>query len=292
MELNSILFPAPPASYDAETFPSELIWIPSEHHPLVNIPCLLLRSIQGSKKILLFFHGNAEDVGLAYEMTDLIRTVLQLHVLVVEYPGYGMYAGKPKAELIINDAESVHKFVVDVLKFSTDDIFAFGRSIGSGPSTWLARFKGLGCLFLMSAYTSIRSVVKNIAGKLAQYLVAERFRNIDNIPYVNCPTLLIHGALDTLVPYSHSQELHSLCGGLCHLVLPKEMDHNFFDYYDDLLLPMASFLTMAQIEIRPDPDGPDKGRIEISTDFFNMPEYQPKAKNKNRLHNIFKRFNN
>lgn len=289
MELNSILFPSPPPSYDTSTFPGELIWVPSQDHEKIKIPCLLLKSINGSKKILLYFHGNAEDIGLAYEMTDLIRTVLQLHVLVVEYPGYGLYPGKPKAKTILKDADSVYNFVTSTLNFAPKDIFAFGRSIGSGPSTWLARFRTLGCLFLMSAYTSIRDVVKNVAGKLAQYFVAERFRNIDNMPHIQCPVLLMHGVQDKLVPYSHSQMLHAECAGLCHLVLPKEMDHNFFDYYDDLLLPMASFLTMAEIEIRP--ESIENGGIEIADEYFLVPQGQPKAKNTGRFHKFFKKFN-
>lgn len=288
MELNSILFPAPQPSYDTSTFPGELIWVPSLDHPKVKIPCLLLKSIQGSKKILLFFHGNAEDIGLAYEMTDLMRTVLQLHVLVIEYPGYGLYAGKPKAEQILRDADSIYSFVTTTLNFSSVNIFAFGRSIGSGPSTWLARFRGLGCLFLMSAYTSIRDVVKNVAGKLATYLVAERFRNIDNMPFITCPTLLMHGVLDNLVPYGHSQRLHETCAGLCHLVLPKEMDHNFFDFYDDLLLPMAEFLTRAEIEIRPDFES--EGGIILDETTYLFPENQPIPKNIGRLNKLFKKF--
>ena len=51
----------------------------------------------------------------------------------------------------------------------------------------------------MSAYTSIRSIVKDIASSFVAYLVKERFRNIDKIGYVKCPVLLIHGEKDTLI---------------------------------------------------------------------------------------------
>mmetsp|Transcript_4075 Transcript_4075/g.3920 ORF Transcript_4075/g.3920 Transcript_4075/m.3920 type:complete len:94 (+) Transcript_4075:443-724(+) len=93
----------------------------------------------------------------------------------------------------------------------------------------------------MSAYTSIRAVVRNIAGKLAQYLVAERFKNIDCMPYIQCPAFFVHGQKDTLIPYSHSQKLHENCSGASFLHLPPEMDHNNFEYYEDLLLPIATF---------------------------------------------------
>lgn len=287
MEINSILFPSPPPSYNVSTFPEELIWVPSIDHPKIKIPALLLKSAQGSSKILIYFHGNAEDIGLAYEMTDLIRTSLQIHVIVVEYPGYGLYSGKPKAEKILKDADSVYEFVNSVLGFAPNDIFAFGRSIGSGPSTHVARYRGLGCLFLMSPYTSIKDVVESVAGKLAKKLVADRFRNIDNMPYITCPTLIIHGVVDTLIPYSHSQELQVMCAGISQLILPKEMDHNFFDYYDDLLVPMANFLDNAKICILP--DNLSDGLLTLSQDFYSVPEGQPQAKNSGKVHKLFKR---
>lgn len=56
-----------------------------------HIPCLYLPYQTGSSKILIYFHGNAEDVGLSYEMLDHIRSTLKLNVLAVEYPGYGIY---------------------------------------------------------------------------------------------------------------------------------------------------------------------------------------------------------
>ena len=59
----------------------------------------------------------------------------------------------------------------------------------------------------MSPYTSIRDVVKELAGSLAQYLIADRFRNIDKIIKVNCHTLFLHGKQDKLIPLEHSIKL-------------------------------------------------------------------------------------
>lgn len=67
-----------------------------------HIPCLYLPYQTGSSKILIYFHGNAEDVGLSYEMLDHIRSSLKINILAVEYPGYGIYeeAGGCDAERI------------------------------------------------------------------------------------------------------------------------------------------------------------------------------------------------
>ena len=61
------------------------------------------------------------------------------------------------------------------LNLSEKDIILYGRSIGSGPACYLASTKSPGALLLMSAYTSIKAVVKSIAGRLASFLVKERF---------------------------------------------------------------------------------------------------------------------
>jgi hypothetical protein len=63
----------------------------------IPIPCMYLPYSQGSSKILIYFHGNAEDVGLATELLDYVRSLLRVHVLAIEYPGYGIYDGNPDA---------------------------------------------------------------------------------------------------------------------------------------------------------------------------------------------------
>ena len=62
------------------------------------IPCLYLPYLGGSSKLLIYFHGNAEDVGLAMELLAFVKDMLKVHVLAMEYPGYGVYEGEPDAD--------------------------------------------------------------------------------------------------------------------------------------------------------------------------------------------------
>ena len=254
MEINRILFPAPPCLYGISDI-QDLIWVPKSEN--YSIPCIFLKALQGSSKILLYFHGNAEDLRSSYDLADMLRSVLNVNVLALEYPGYGLYKGKCKECTILQDAETIFNFLTEEFKFSGKDILIFGRSIGTGPATYLARKYDIGCLLLMSAYTSIKAVVRHVAGRIAQFMVKERFRNIDNMPYIKCPTFLVHGLQDNLIPYSHSQKLHELCGGPCALFLPRHMDHNRLDYCDDLVLPMSTFLVQSQIDIKPRENQPE-----------------------------------
>lgn len=82
------------------------------------IPCLFLKYEQGSSKIFLYFHANAEDLGRAHKFLNYINTYLKMHVLAVEYPGYGIYTGdQANANKIIQDADRVYNFLTKTLKW-------------------------------------------------------------------------------------------------------------------------------------------------------------------------------
>jgi effector-binding domain-containing protein len=48
--------------------------------------------------MVIYFHGNAEDVGLAYDLLFKFGREMGMHVLAVEYPGYGLYKMCPPCE--------------------------------------------------------------------------------------------------------------------------------------------------------------------------------------------------
>lgn len=41
-----------------------------------------------------------------------------------------------------------------------------------------------------------------------------------------------------MIPDTHSIELHSKCGGPAKLIMPKNMTHNFYEIYHDLVKPI------------------------------------------------------
>jgi esterase/lipase len=158
------------------------------------IPCLYLPFSSGSSKLLIYFHGNAEDIGLSYEMLDHLRSSLKINVLAVEYPGYGIYRdiNGCTAEKISEDSETVMKYILRETDLKERDILIFGRSMGSGPATFLSSNFTPGALILMSPYTSIKNVVKGKAGFLSAF-ISERFDNLKLMPKVTCPTFIVHG---------------------------------------------------------------------------------------------------
>eukprot|EP00826_Nyctotherus_ovalis_P034917 TRINITY_DN2950_c0_g1_i12.p1 TRINITY_DN2950_c0_g1~~TRINITY_DN2950_c0_g1_i12.p1 ORF type:complete len:365 (+),score=57.74 TRINITY_DN2950_c0_g1_i12:73-1167(+) len=232
------------------------------------IPCLFLPYNHGSTKLLLYFHGNAEDVGGTLALLDTLKSKLKVHVMAMEYPGYGIYQGSPSADAILKDTDRLFGFLTKILGILPSDIIIFGRSIGSGPATYLASRQKVFALVLMSAYTSIRAVAKHLAGALCSLLVADRFRNIDLIPLVKSPIFIVHGMRDPLIPFGQAQELCEQCKEAT-LVLPERMDHNVFDTKQDLIVPLKSFLEKHEYE--PTPKEKSWGWLGIPASLFLKP---------------------
>lgn len=80
MQLNKLVFPAPPCSYTTEKLFKDLVFIPRRKSTPAQsdcIPCLYLPHDQDSK-VMLFFHGNAEDVGIAFDVLSELKNSLRV----------------------------------------------------------------------------------------------------------------------------------------------------------------------------------------------------------------------
>jgi fermentation-respiration switch protein FrsA (DUF1100 family) len=263
MELNSIIFRPPVPSYTYSRFEDEMIWIPGKKKSL--IPCLFLHSHQPTQKTFLFLHANAEDLGKIYDFLDIMRCVIEVNILAPEYPGYGLNNGKASCKNILNVSLLVYRFAIETLGIQEENIIIIGRSIGTGPATWIAG-EGASALILLSPYTSLRKLIKRLVGTFLSYIVKDQYRNIDYIKKVTCPVLLIHGKKDSLIPFSHSEQLAKACQGQVTVILSDTMSHNKFEYYDDVLSPIDNFLKENNIEVTTG-DG-----IYIPREFYKTPE--------------------
>lgn len=178
--------------------------------PKYYIPCLLLQSSNAySSYILIYFHGNGEDVKLSHDLLANLRNNLQIHVIAMEYPGYGIYKGNPSADKIIEDSQHVYDFLIS-LGFKRKNIIVFGRSIGTGVATELAIRRKIAILALMAPFTSLRAIANDIVGRFFKYFVKERFCNIENLTKIDCPTLIVHGVEDSMISLEHSIKLHGI----------------------------------------------------------------------------------
>ena len=219
------------------------------------LPALYLRYSMGSNKILLFFHANAEDLGMISTALSQLSQYLKINVLAAEYPGYGVYKGSPTSAILYEDASIIYEYTTNILGFKGKDILVAGRSIGSGPACFLASDKEVSSLILISPFKSLKAVVKSSFGRIAAFFVAERFKNIELLSKMKCPILFIHGRKDKMVPIEHSFEMAHVCketGKKHEVAINEEMGHNDISTLQDLCLPIIKFLKKMEIEIKND----------------------------------------
>jgi len=91
------------------------------------------------------------------------------------------------------DAEIVFNFVNKYLKINHHDIIICGRSIGSGPACHLAAKYNPLCLILISPIKSVTHIARQLCGRIADFLLEERFNNIEVVKGVKCPSVILHG---------------------------------------------------------------------------------------------------
>lgn len=237
---NRLVFPAPQPSYQPESYRRHLCWLPwsevispkrvngsVEDRGPGGVPCLWFPAPKAAT-VILFFHANAEDLGMAFAALKHMRDQFKVNVLAVEYPGYGLlHRLQSSEEGVFEVALTALRYLVDNAKVSYSQVILFGRSLGTGPAVHLAAQYPVGGLILVSAFASLRGAVQSIAGRFLAMTFTERFANQKIIGNVSCSTLFIHGECDTLVPPEHSMRLFERCRARKLLIMPKKVEHNF-----------------------------------------------------------------
>lgn len=190
-----LIFLPPPVSYTAD-----YRYFRVETDQGESIACRFL-SHPSSRHLIVYSHGNAEDLGLIEHLLKGYRQA-GFSVLAYDYPGYGLSTGKPSEQGAYRAIEAATHFAIDQLGFPASSILFHGRSVGSGPAIEMCTRGEFGGLILESAFTSTFEVGMGIG-----WLPWDRFRNLGKIPEVAEPTFVVHGTNDTVVPFEHGQRL-------------------------------------------------------------------------------------
>ena len=146
-----------------------------------------------------------------------------------------MAPGKPHEASVTANILTAYDFAVNALHWDPKNIILFGRSIGTGPAIKLAAQIEVGGLILVSPYTSIKDIVRTHAGFVTSWLTAElsnMFPSEEDIVHVQCPTLIVHGSQDKVIPSESARRLHSASKAANkRLVLLEGIGHHGIDLH-------------------------------------------------------------
>ncbi|WCJ35760.1 Alpha/beta hydrolase domain-containing protein 17B [Euphorbia peplus] len=192
---------------------------------------------------LLYSHGNAADLGHMFHIFLELSLHLNVNLMGYDYSGYGQSSGKASEQDTYADIEAAYKCLEERYGAKQQDIILYGQSVGSGPSLELAiRFPHFRALIL---HTPILSGLR-VMYPLKKTYWFDIYKNIDKIPSVNCPVLVIHGTDDEVVDFSHGKQLWELCKDKYEPLWLKGGNHCNLELFPEYLRHLQKFISAIQ----------------------------------------------
>ena len=211
-----ILFPFPePASYSKESVD---FFVSTQND--IQIACIKEASKRPNGLVVLYSHGNAEDLGMVRERLKEL-TQFGCDFISYDYPGYGLSGTTPSEDGCNQAIESLYEHLIEKMNVKPENIVLWGRSLGTGPSCILAsKYKVAGLLLETPFLSAFRTITE------IPILPWDRFRNINLASSVQCPSLVIHGSLDEVIPFRQGRRIHKELPEPKYFVEIKDAFHN------------------------------------------------------------------
>jgi uncharacterized protein len=186
---------------------------------------------------VIYFPGNAgHRAHRGLDLDQLSR--MGADAYLIDYRGYADNAGKPTEADFAADAQAVWKFVTGTRHVPTSQVVLLGESLGGGVATRLASELAIagtppGGLILRSTFSSLVDVAAFHYWWLpVRLLLLDRYPSAERIAHVTCPILILHGTVDTIIPFSFAQRLFAAAPDASADGVPKQFvplpgaDHN------------------------------------------------------------------
>ena len=211
-----LLYPMPPPSYEDSAEIIKLRTADGLHISARYLPK------PGAVYTVLYSHGNGEDMGMDEVVYQNMRDY-GFSVMTYDYHGYGTSEGSPSEQALYHDIDAVYAYMTGELGIAPSRIIVYGRSLGSGPSVYLAEREPVAGLILESSFaTAFRARTR------VGILPFDQFPNIQRIKRVRCPILFMHGRKDLVIAFSNSKALYKSARAPKMHLWVKDAGHNDF----------------------------------------------------------------
>ena len=216
--------------------------------PLIHVagvPCLQIvpRAVP-TNKVVLYMHGNAEDLGLLWRIMLPLAEKLGAVIYCMEYRGYGIHHGSTDPKGTIVDGARVLRALT---RKHHEPINLLGYSVGTAVASAVAAHSPdhVASLTLIAPFHSPHAIVKDRLNEDIANIVVDRTHPFDtatNLRMYGRSVLAIHGFQDDIVPIQQSYLLEAELGeDVYRLVVDQYGDHYFRleDSVDDFLSNMV-----------------------------------------------------
>lgn len=164
---------------------------------------------------LIFFHGNAGNMGFRMDLIKIFIKSLHCNVFIVSYRGYGLSKGEPNERGLKLDAKAAFKHIKGRKDLNQNKIYLYGRSLGGAVAISLAsEVDGYAGVILENTFISIVEMIDSVIPflKYVKFLCSEKWLSINKIKKMKTTNLLfISGGKDEIVPPYHMKDLYNAC---------------------------------------------------------------------------------
>jgi hypothetical protein len=151
------------------------------------------------QRTIVYIHGNAGTLGDRHER---VQPYLErgFGLLLVGYRGYGGNPGNPTEAGLYEDGRAHLDWLIRQ-GVREQDVVLYGESLGAAVATQLATERRAAALVLEAPFASILLSARARYPLFAfDWLIKDKFANVEKIDRVNMPLFVIHGALDRVTP--------------------------------------------------------------------------------------------
>lgn len=231
-------FMPPVPQYTAEL--EGLEWAPREKG-LSPVPFVHVKTGNRDAPVMLFSHGNSEDLRNALVHARLFSRVFDVDVVAYDYDGYGLLRNSSHCseEGCYLAIRAVYDCIVHTKLIDPRRVVLYGHSLGTGPTVDLAAqlsrdtrdidpspFAGV---LLKSPLVSAMRVVSPLS-----IPAFDIFCNADKIAVIRQHIALIHGDNDCVIPHFHTHELAAIIPAHKRAVYIVEgAGHNDIEWFQD-----------------------------------------------------------
>ena len=171
------------------------------------------------ESLWLVFGGNGD---LALGWLHMVRSVSDPRAgfLLIDYPGYGMCAGRPCPQAILENSECALKALLDQRRWKLDagTLCVLGHSLGGAAAFQFAAKYAVRKILVLSTFSTMEDMVRAQIRIPLGRLLRHRFDNVASLKTIlaqnQVPEIcIIHGQADEIIPLKMGRTLAQLDPG-------------------------------------------------------------------------------
>ena len=191
-------------------------------------------------KTILFLHGNAGSLENRIHKINHFKNI-NVNFIIISWRGFSGNKGKPTEMGLYEDANSAIRWL-NFNGIQNEKIIIYGESLGTGVAIEISQNKNFAGVILESPFTSMVDAGKEKYPFLPiKFLLKDKYESDKKIKNVTSPILVMHGKVDTIVPFSMGKKMYELANKPKYVYF-SEYDDHMMEYNEKLLNELKKFI--------------------------------------------------